>query len=60
MPKKYKKPNTEQASVIRRCGLDPRFYEIVIDMPGSMIIRNTVTKESKVLDRRANSLTIPN
>ena len=60
MPKKNKMPNTAQASVIRRCGLDPRLFEIVIDVPGTMIVRNIYTKETKVLEKRANSQTIPN
>lgn len=50
--KKDLKP--EQAHTIRRCGLDPRFYDVVMDLPNSMIIRHIVTKEPKIIDRRAS------
>ena len=56
--KKDLKP--EQARIIRRKGLDPRFYDVVMDLPNSMIIRHVVTKEAKVLEKSAKSYAIPN
>lgn len=51
--KKDLKP--EQAHVIRRNGLDPRFYDVVMDLLNSMIVRHIVAKEAKLLERRRSS-----
>lgn len=44
-------PNKAQAEALKRAGLAPIAWVVVRDLPHSLIVRNRVTGEFKVLDK---------
>lgn len=49
--KKDKRHSKAQERVFLRYGLDPRYYDVVQETPGSLIVRNKQTKELRLLEK---------
>lgn len=49
--KKDKKPSKAQERVFSRYGLDSRYYDILQDLPGSMLVRDKRTKQVRILEK---------
>lgn len=41
----------EQVSIIKRSGCIPSQYEVVVDCPHSLLIRNIKTKQPRLIDK---------
>lgn len=51
MAQKNATPNKAQAEALKRAGLAPIAWVVVRELPHSLIVRNRVTGEFKVLDK---------
>lgn len=49
--KKDKRLSKELERVFLRYRLDPRYYDVVQETPGSLIVRNKQTKELRLLEK---------
>ena len=51
MAQKNATPTREQAHVLHKHGLNPAFWVVVQDFPNSLIIKQRVTGEFKVINK---------
>ena len=51
MAQKNATPNREQAAILRRNGLDPHYWTIVKELHLTLIVRNRVTYEVKLVNK---------
>lgn len=49
--KKDKKPSKAQERVFSRYNLDSRYFEILQDLPSSMMVRDKRTKQVRILEK---------
>lgn len=49
--KKDRRPSKEQERVFLRYRLDPRYYDIIQETAGSLIVRHKQTKELRLLEK---------
>ena len=49
--KKDRRPSKAQERVFLRYQLDPRYYDIVKETPGSLIVQHKQTKEMRLLEK---------
>lgn len=51
MAQKNASPTKEQADAMKKIGLNPVFWVVVKVLPNSMIVKNRLTGEFKVLEK---------
>ena len=49
--KKDKKPSKAQERVFGKYGLDSRYYDILQDLPNSLMVRDKRTKQVRILEK---------
>ena len=52
MAEKKKELTPEQAAVLRRRGLLPEKFVVILDYPETLLVRDTVTKEAQVIYKK--------
>lgn len=51
MAQKNASPTKEQAKAMKKIGMNPMFWVVVKVLPNSMIVKNRLTGEFKVLEK---------
>lgn len=51
MAQKNASPTKEQAEAMKKAGMNPVFWAVVKVLPNSMIVKNRLTGEFKVLEK---------
>lgn len=59
MAKKSKVLTPEQVRILKRNHLEPALYEVLQDLPNTLLVRNIYTRQPAVLAKGVNSQTIP-
>lgn len=52
MAEKKKELTPEQAAVLKSRGLIPEHYIVLQDYPNSILVRNTVTREPRIINKK--------